>query len=178
MLESDPMIFYGLSQAYLANRDYQRAEEALQKVIKRFPDKPILKSDLGRIKLEAGETKNALEIFQEIHKLDPDESYNTYYLAKALQQNGEQAQAVLVYENLSERLPTYAKLYQEIGKIRATLGNLALGHYNLALYHYYEGSTLSARYHVEQALKGLPEKDPLFAKAQELRNKIVRIEKM
>jgi predicted Zn-dependent protease len=177
-LQNDPMVFFGLSQAYLANRDYPKAEEALQKVIRRFPDKQILKTDLGRIKLEAGETKGALEIFQEIYKLDPNGVYNAYYLAKALQQDGESAKAVLIYENLSERLPTYAKLYQEIGKIRAALGNKALGHYNLGLYHYYEGSSLTARYHIEEALKGLTEKDPLFAKVKDLKNKIIRIDKM
>ena len=177
-LQNDPMVFFGLSQAYLANRDYQKAEEALQKVIRRFPDKHIFKTDLGRIKFEAGETQKALEIFQGINKLDPNEAYNTYYLAKALQQNGESAQAVLIYENLTERLPTYAKLYQEIGRIRAALGNKALGHYNLALYQYYEGSSLSARYHLDQALKGLSEKDPLFSKVKELKSKIIRIEKM
>ena len=178
ILQSDPMVFFGLSQIYLANRDYQKAEEALQKVINRFPDRNILRTDLGRMKLEAGETKKALEIFQEIKRLEPYEAYNTYYLAKALQQAGEPAQAVLIYENLTERMPTYAKLYQEIGKIRAALGNKALGHYNLALYQYYEGSSLSARYHITEALKGLPEKDPLFPKLQDLKNKIIRIDKM
>ena len=177
-LQNDPMIFFGLSQAYLANRDFKKAEETLQKVINRFPDKPILKTDLGRIKLEAGETKKALEIFQEINRLNPAETYNTYYLAKALQQTGEPAQAVLIYENLAERMPTYAKLYQEIGRIRAALGNKALGHYNLALYQYYEGSSLSARYHIAEALKNLPEKDPLFPKLKELKSKIDRIDKM
>jgi len=177
-LQNDPMVFFGLSQAYLANRDFQKAEEALQKVIRRYPDKHILKTDLGRIKLEGGESKEALELFQEINKLSPDEAYNTYYLAKALQQAGELAQAVRIYENLTARLPTYAKLYLEIGKIRATLGNNALGHYNLALYQYYEGSSRSARYHITEALKGLPEKDPLFSKIQDLQKKIIRIDKM
>jgi predicted Zn-dependent protease len=178
ILESDPMVFFGLSQAYLANRDYQKAEEALKKVIARFPDKDILKTDLGRIKFEGGETKAALEIFQEINRANPDEAYNTYYLAKALQQAGEPAQAVLLYENLTGRLPTYAKLYQEIGKIRAILGNTSLGHYNLGLYNFYEGSSRSARYHLDQALKDLPEEDPLFSKIKELKSKIDRIEKM
>jgi predicted Zn-dependent protease len=177
-LQNDPMVFFGLSQAYLANREYQKAEEALQKVISRYPDKHILKTDLARIKLEAGESKKALELFQEINKLSPDEAYNTYYLAKALQQAGELAQAVLIYENLTARLPTYAKLYLEIGKIRTTLGNNALGHYNLALYQYYEGSSRTARYHIAEALKGLSEKDPLFPKLQDLRKKIIRIDKM
>ncbi|MHB1013820.1 MAG: M48 family metalloprotease [Desulfurivibrionaceae bacterium] len=176
-LQDNPMVFYGLSQAYLANRDYPKAEEALKKVIGRYPDKQILKTDLGRIKFEAGETKRALEIFQEVQRLNPNEAYNTYYLAKALQQSGELAQAVVIYENLSERLPTYAKLYLEIGKIRTALGSNALGHYNLALYQYYEGSTRSARYHLDQALKGLSEKDPLFAKIKDLKNKLTRIEK-
>ncbi|MFA7382125.1 MAG: M48 family metalloprotease [Desulfurivibrionaceae bacterium] len=178
ILQSDPMVFYGLSQIYLANRDYQRAEENLHKVINRFPDRHILKTDLGRLKLEAGETKKALEIFQEINRLAPSGTYNTYYLAKALQQTGDSAQAVLIYENLTERMPTYAKLYQEIGKIRAALGDRALGHYNLAMSQYYDGSSSMARYHLEQALKGLPEKDPLSPKIKELKNKIDRIDKM
>ena len=177
-LQNDPMMFFGLSQAYLANRDYQKAEEALQKVISRYPERHILKTDLGKIKLEAGETQKALEIFQKINKLTPNEAYNTYCLAKALQQSGESAQAVLIYENLTERMPTYAKLYQEIGKIRAALGNKALGHYNLALYQYYEGSSLSARYHIAEALKNLSEKDSLFPKIKDLKNKIDRIDKM
>jgi len=178
LLQSDPMVFYGLSQAYLANRDYQKAEETLRKVIGRFPDRHILKTDLGKIKLEAGKTKEALEILQQINRLDPAGAYNKYYLAKALQQEGEPAQAVLIYENLTERLPTYAKLYQEIGKLRAALGDKALGHYNLALYQYYEGSSVSARYHLDQALKHLTEKDPLFRKVKELKDKIIRINKM
>jgi len=177
-IQNDPMVFFGLSQAYLANRDFQKAEEALQKVIIRFPDKNILKTDLGRIKFEAGETKKALEIFQEVKKQAPTEAYNTYYLAKALQQAGEPAQAVLIYENLTESMPTYAKLYQEIGKIRAALGDKALGHYNLALYQYYEGSSRSARYHIAEALKMLTEKDPLFNKVKDLKSKIDRIDKM
>jgi len=178
LLQSEPMAFYGLSQAYLANRDYQKAEETLRKVIGRFPDRHILKTDLGKIKLEAGKTKEALEIFQQINRLDPAGAYNKYYLAKALQQEGEPAQAVLIYENLTERLPTYAKLYQEIGKLRVALGDKALGHYNLALYQYYEGSSVSARYHLEQALKMLSEKDPLLSKVKELKAKIIRINKM
>ena len=177
-LQNDPMMFFGLSQAYLSNRDYQKAEEALQKVISRYPERHILKTDLGKIKLEAGETQKALKIFQKINKLTPNEAYNTYCLAKALQQSGESAQAVLIYENLTERMPTYAKLYQEIGRIRAALGNKALGHYNLALYQYYEGSSLSARYHIAEALKNLSEKDSLFPKIKELKNKIDRVDKM
>lgn len=178
ILQKEPMALYGLSQAYLANRDYQKAEEALRKVIRVFPDKHILKTDLGRIKLEAGETKNALEILQETNKLVPTDAYNSFLLAKTLQQSEEPAQAALIYESLAERLPTYAKLYLEIGKIRASLGDKALGHYNLALYNHYEGSSLSARYHLEQAMKGLSASDPLALKIKELKNKINRIEKM
>ena len=176
-LLDNPMAFYGLSQAYLANHDYPNAEETLRKVISRYPDKTILKTDLGRIKFEAGQTQDALEIFQQVNKVSPNEDYNTYYLAKTLQQTGKLAQAVAIYENLSRRLPTYAKLYLEIGKIQTALGNNALGHYNVALYQYYEGSPRSARYHIDQALKGLSEKDPLYTKITDLKKKLIRIEK-
>lgn len=177
-IEKDPMSFYGLSQVYLSDRDFPRAEEALRKVIRRFPDKQILKTDLGRIWLEAGDTKNALRMFQEIEQISPEDLYNTYYLAKALQQSGEMLKAVLIYEKLTEHLPAPAKLYQEIGKLRTALGDKALGHYNLALAQHYEGSKNAARYHLTQAMKGLSEKDPLYAKLRELKLKIERIEKM
>lgn len=177
-LANDPMLFFGLSQAYLANRDFARAEETLQKVIRRFPNKPILKTDLGRIKLEAGDAKGALPLFEELSRLNPEDPYNSYLLAKALQQSGETARAVNIYETLTGRLPTYAKLYQEIGIIRVSLGDKALGHYNLALAKYYEGARPEARYHIRQALGGLSKSDPLFARVNELKSKIDRIEKM
>lgn len=177
-LKNDPMVFFGLSQAYQSQRDYPRAEEALRKVIQRYPERHILRTDLGRLKLEAGETSEALALFQEIHKKNPLDVYNTFYLAKALHQEGQLAQAAAIYENLTGQLSTYAKLYFEIGRIRAALGNQALGHYNLALYHYYEGANPSARYHLDLALKETPEQTPLHVKIKELQEKISRLEKI
>jgi len=177
-LKNDPMVFFGLSQAYLTNRDYQKAEESLRKVMVRFPEKHVLKTDLGRIKLEAGETKEALKIFQEVNKDNPYGIYNTYYLAKTLQQEGQQAQAVIIYEQLLERLPTYPKLYYDIGRIRAAMGNQALGHYNLGLYHFYLGATPTALFHFNQAIKGLSRLDPLYVKTIDMKEKIERLEKL
>ncbi|MGV1099190.1 beta-barrel assembly-enhancing protease [Thiovibrio sp. JS02] len=177
-LANDPMIFYALSQAYLLNRDFRKAEDALAKVISRFPDKLILKTDLGRLKLESGETEEALQIFQAVNKDAPYSIYNTFYLAKALQQAGQQAQAVQIYETLTDQLPAYPKLYYEIGRIRAALGNQALGHYNLGIYHFYQGAAPTARFHFDQALKGLPYSDPLYEKIMVMKEKMERLEKM
>lgn len=177
-LEKDPMVFFGLSQVYQSLRDYPAAEEALRKVIQRYPDRHILRTDLGRLKLEAGETGEALAIFREMNRQNPYDVYNTFSLARALQQDGQTAQAAAIYENLTAQMPTYSKLYFEIGRIRAALGNHALGHYNLALYHHYEGTVLSARYHLDLARKATQAGDPLRAKIQELQEKIDRLEKM
>jgi len=178
VLANDPMVFFGLSQAYQSLRDYPAAEEALRAVIQRYPQRHILKTDLGRLKLEAGDTREALAIFKEMNRQNPYDAYNTFSLARALQQDGQLAQAAAIYENLIEQLPTYAKLYFEIGRIRAALGNHALGHYNLALFHHYEGAAPSARYHLDLALKETPDNDPLRAKIQELQERISRLEKM
>lgn len=177
-LQKDPMLSFGLAEAYLVNREFDKAKQSLQKTIARFPEKTILRTDLGRILLEEGETREALTIFQEINKKDPASLYNTYFLAKALQITGEAAKAVLILEGLTEHFPANARLYFDIGKLRATLGNQGAGHYNLGMYHYYQGNTKTALFHFNEALKVLPENDPLTAKTKEMKDRLIRLAKM
>ncbi|MDH5524750.1 MAG: M48 family metalloprotease [Desulfobulbaceae bacterium] len=176
--KQDIMVYYGLSQAYLENKEYQKAEDALAKVISSYPDKHILQTDLGRIYLEAGKKEAALKIFTDIDKINHQDIYNRYYLAKTLHQKGELARAANIYEELTLSMPTNSRLYYDIAQIKATLGNKALGHYFMGLYNFYEGVTPTARYHLQQALSLLEENDPTHIKSKELLAKIARLEKL
>lgn len=172
------MVFYGLSQAYLKNRQFDKAEEALAKVRSRYPDRHILLTDLGRIYLESGEREKALGIFTSVNKEFPQDTYNTYYLAQALQQTGDLKKAVIIFEHLANVLPTHSSLYYDIGRIRASLGEKGVGHYYMGLFHYYEGSSKNANYHLAQAMKELKQSDPYYAKAKELQEKLTKLDKM
>ncbi|MFZ5774819.1 MAG: M48 family metalloprotease [Thermodesulfobacteriota bacterium] len=176
--DKDPMLFFGIAEAFLINRDFDKAREYLQKVITRFPDKTILRTDQGRYLLEAGRSKEALAIFKEVNQKDPASLYNTYLLGKSLELSGENAKAALILEGLTERVPSNARLYYDIGKLRAALGSPGAGHYNLGMYHYYLGAGKTALYHFKEALKVLPEQDPLTAKVKEMQERMIRLERL
>ncbi len=172
------MAYYGLSQAYRINRDYQKAIKALNKVMAKYTDRHILQTDLARIHMESGNHAKALQILTEVNKKHPEDLYNTYFLARTLQQSGDEDRAVRIYENLTEKLPTYSQLYYDIGQIRASQGHKGLGHFRLAQYNFYEGNSKSANYHLQQALKILVEGDLKRRQAQELADKMKKLEKM
>jgi predicted Zn-dependent protease len=174
----DIMLYYGLSQGYLKNKEYQKAEDALSKVINHYPERHILQTDLGRIYLDAGKKEKALKIFTDINKTNPTDIYNRYYLAKTLHQSGNLTRAASIYQELISSMPTNSRIYYDIGQIKASLGNKALGHYYMGLYHFYKGTTPSARYHLLQAIKLLPKNDPTYIKSKALLDKIARLDKM
>lgn len=174
----DIMVYYGLSQAYLKNKEYLKAEKALIKVITHYPDRHILQTDLGKIYLDAGKKEKALKIFTDTDKAYPTDIYNRYYLAKTLHQKGELSRAASIYQELTSSMPTNSRIYYDIGQIKASLGNKASGHYYMGLYHFYKGTTPSARYHLQQAIKLLPKTDPTYIKSKELLAKIARLDKV
>jgi predicted Zn-dependent protease len=172
------MAQYGLSQAYLANRQYEKAEAALNKVILRFPERTVLRTDLGRIYFEAGKFDLALTTFQKQAPGGLYKPYNDYQLARALVQAGSTDKAAELYENLIREIPTFSRLYYEMGQIRAAQGQKGASHYNLGLFYWYEGQTENARYHLRQALENLPAGDPVRKDAQGMLEKIDRLEKI
>lgn len=172
------MAQYGLSQIYLASRQFESAEAALSKVLLRFPDKPVLRTDLGRIYFEAGKFDLALKTFQGNALEDIYKPYNDYQMARTHVQTGAPAAAAEIYEDLIKKLPTFSRLYYEMGQIKAAQGYEGAGHYNLGLYYWYEGQTDNAKLQLRQALKTIEANDPLRAKILDMLEKIIRLEKI
>ncbi len=172
------MVHYGLFLAYLANREYTKAETELGTVMQRFPDRPILLADLGVLYLDSGQTAQALDTLNQAVQRDPTNAYALFNQAMALQQLGKANKALTIYQELLPVLPDYARLHYQIGQIKAGQGDTAAGHYELGVYHWYEGDVKTARYHLREAMRDQPDGSPIKRKAQELLATIDRLEKM
>lgn len=171
------MDYYGLSQVYLAKRNFGKARESLHKLMIHYPSKPILTTDLGVTYFQSGQYAEALKLFQKAKDADPACTYTMYYYAQALQKTGDITTALPIYENLLELLPDYAKLYYHIGQIKAEQGSPGVGHYYLGLYFWFEGDSKTARFHLNEAINKLSENNEIRNKSQEMLKEIERLEK-
>ncbi len=172
------MLHYGLSQAYLTNAEYSKAEQYLRKVLKVYQDKPILKADLGKVYFEAGRYKDGLRYFKEARSLDHENAYTAYYLAKTLEHTGDITAAVQIYEELLSILPDYSSLYYQLGKIKALRGDEGTGYYYLGVYYWYEGDEKMAKINLNKALTNEPSENFIHEKAKKMLEKIERLEKI
>jgi predicted Zn-dependent protease len=172
------MVHYGLSQVYLANREYAKAQAELALVMQRFPDRALLLTDLGVIQLESGQTDRALETLGQAVKRDPNNAYALFNQAIALQQGGKKGKALAIFEQLLTTLPDYSRLHYRIGQIKTDQGDKPAGHYHLGVYHWYEGDVKTARFHLKEAMRDQPESSAIRRQAKELFDTIERLEKM
>jgi predicted Zn-dependent protease len=170
------MDYYGLSLGLAAAADYEAAEKALDHVIAQYPDKAILKTDLGVIFFESGRYDDALPLFKQALAMDRDCSYTKFYIARTLEETGSLDQAIQFYNELLAVQPDYANLYYRLGKISAAKGEKGIGYYYLGMYQWYEGDAKTATWNLNMALKDLPANDPFVEKTKSMLAKIERLE--
>jgi predicted Zn-dependent protease len=175
--QATAMAHYFLSQAYLAAADYDNAEKSLRKTMALFPDKPILKSDLGIIFLKAGKFNDALGLLQESRRAERSNAYASFYLALAYEKTGKLQEASDLYEELLVMMPDYAKLYYQLANLMAKLNKEEEGFYYYGYYYWHEGNLLSAKTHFSRAVALLPQENPKKADAENMLRKISRFEK-
>jgi predicted Zn-dependent protease len=169
---------YGLSQALFAVAEYEGAAQTLQEVIKQFPDKVILKTDLGVIYFDSGKYDDALKIFNEAWGLDRNNHYTMYHLARTLEQTGNVDSAIQLYDELLVVQPDYSDLYYRLGKAHTLRNETGIGFYYLGVFHWYEGDARNARLNLSKAMAELAAESPYHAKAKEMLAKIDRLENL
>ena len=175
--EQAAMANYVLSQAYLGAADYENAESALRKTMAIYPDKLILKADLGVIYLRSGRYEEALVQLQEARRAERNNAYATFYLAMALEKTGKAQEASDLYEELLITIADYAKLYYQLANVKASLGQQGEGFYYFGYYYWYEGDLKNARYHFSKAVLLLPQESYLKTNAEVMLKKISEFEK-
>lgn len=169
---------FGLSQVYLANRNYKEARESLKLLIEHYPNKPILKTDLGITYFQNGEYAEAQQHFKIAREADPNNAYTAFNYARALQKTSSLAAALTLYEKLLTQFPDYPKLYYQIGEIKAAQGDKEASHYNLGVYFWLEGEVKTAKFHLRQVVQSLPAGNATRIKAEKKLEEIERLEKI
>lgn len=170
------MARFGLSQVYLAERQYERSLAELDKVIARFPEQTILLTDRALILFESGEREQALTLFEQAAEGKPDNPYTLFHLAQALQQMGRADEAMPIYQRLLKITPDHAQLHFRYGQAVSGMGRVALGHYHLGLYHWYGGDARMARHHLEEAVRLAEENESVQLLAREKLDSIDHLE--
>jgi predicted Zn-dependent protease len=175
--QSTAMAHYILSQAYLAAADYDNAEKALRTTLVFFPDKPILKADLGVILLKSGRYDEAVDLLQGAKRAERKNGYTSFYLAMALEKTGKLQEASDLYEELLIMMPDYSKLYYQLANLKAKTNDRDEGFYYYGYYYWFEGDLMSAKYHFSKAVELLPQESQKKAKAENMLRKISSFEK-
>jgi len=171
------MAEYILSQAYLTAADYDKAEKSLRKTMAFFPDKPILKADLGVIYLKAGRYDAALNLLQEAERAVQHDGFTDFYLAMLYEKVGRLQEASDLYEELLVVMPDYTKLYYQLANLKAKLNNEGEGLYYYGFYYWYEGDLGNAKRHFSKAVTLLPKDSRMKTEVENMLVKIAKFEK-
>ncbi|MEJ2688962.1 MAG: M48 family metalloprotease [Deltaproteobacteria bacterium] len=169
---------YGLSLAYLNTAQYEKAIEAMGRVIAKNPEEALLLTDEGVIYYQMGDMDKALAYFQQARSMDKDDLYTVFNLARTYEQTGKNLEAVSLYEMLIDRQPDYAKAYMQLGQLKAKQKKENEAYYNLGQYYWLTGDSKRALESFKkcQALS-TPSDQRLVAKAKEEITKIERLDK-
>lgn len=171
------LVHYVLSQSYLTAADYASAENELRKTIAFYPDKTILKADMGVVYLKSGQYEKALAQLQDARKAERNNIYTNFYLAMALEKTGKLQQATDLYEGMIAMMPDYSQLYYQLANVKASLGKQGEGFYYYGYYYWYEGNLYKAKYHYTKAVALLPRDSQMKVSAEKMLEKIVKFEK-
>jgi predicted Zn-dependent protease len=171
------MAHYVLSQAYLAAADYPNAEKHLRRTMAFFPDKSILKADMGVIYLKSRRYDKAKELLQEIRRTERNNGFTNFYLAQVFEKTGKLQEASDLYEEMLFMMPDYSKLYYQLANVKAQLGKQGEGFFYYGFYYWYEGDLMSAKYHFTRSVALLSQDNTKRAAAEKMLQKIGKLEK-
>ena len=171
------MAHYVLSQAYVTAADYENAEKSLRTTMAYFPDKPILKADLGVIYLKAGRYDAALNLLQEAERAAHYDGFTDFYLAMLYEKIGRLQEASDLYEELLLVMPDYTKLFYQLANLKAKLKKEGEGLYYYGFYYFYEGDLTNAKNYFSRSVALLANDSRMKAEAENMLRKIDRFEK-
>ncbi|MBU0675354.1 MAG: M48 family metalloprotease [Proteobacteria bacterium] len=173
----DFMARFGLAELYQKKGNFKEAETLLGEVITRYPEHPMLKTDLGICYLQAGKKDEAAKIIQESNSQDTNNEYTQYQLARVLLQKGDQAQAITLLENLLPKLPEFSRIHYLLGQAQAAQGETTLSHYHIGMQNWLEGNLKAAAIHLQEAGTNLPIDDSHQKNIREILSKIKKAER-
>jgi len=142
-----------------------------------FPDKPVLKADLGVIYFKAGRYDAALSLLRDAERADHQDSFTNFYLAMLYEKIGKLQEASDLYEKLLVVMPDYTKLYYQLANLKAKLNKEGEGFYYYGFYYFYGGDLANAKHHFSRSISLLPKDSQMKTEAENVLKKIDRFEK-
>ncbi len=166
----DPFLHYGLALALAKLRRFEEAAQEMAYVIEKWPAKDDFRLDLAEIYFQSGRYEKAFPILEWYVRRHPYRLGAGYLLARCYQETKRYEEARALYEKLLNKMADNAEFHYHYARLLAALGQGGQAHYQFALHFQLKGENKVALYHLRQALRLLPEGDPLRAKvAQKLK---------
>jgi tetratricopeptide (TPR) repeat protein len=111
-------LYYSLGNAYVQQKDYERAEKQYEKAIAQ-PILDILKigayNNLGSLLQAKGDLPRARRAYETVLRIDPNFSVGYYNLGMTLRAEGRIQEAIKAYQQAIKLNPNYALAYQNLG---------------------------------------------------------------
>ncbi len=148
------MLHYGLSQLDRMDNNYDSSKKYLQEVIHFYPNKSILLVDLGLVEKESGNKERALTLFRSAYDKDRHDMWAAFQLARMWIELEEYDKGERYLKEVQDKMPEYSKVYFELGKLKAAMGEKANSAFYLARYNLYEGRLRLSKHNIKIALKG------------------------
>ena len=144
---------YGLCLAYANEAEWDAAEKELRLVMDFFPDKSILKTDLGIVFMKQGRIKEAQKQLKMARNLDPGSWHTSYYLAQSLEAGGDDKRALALYKQVAGVMPDFPGAYYHMAAILSRQGNKGDAFFYLGKNFFFKGQFDTAKFHFKNASK-------------------------
>lgn len=174
--EEVKMARYGLALLSAGEKDFASALRLMEAVRQSCPGRDILNVDLAVLYLAAGRHSQALELLSRAHQRDPTDMHAAFHLARALEQEGKDAEAEALYTEAVKAMPEYAPLYYELGGLKAKQGQNGASNFYLAKHHLYEGRVKEAKQQMERSAKDQSLPAALRDEAKEILERLKKLE--
>ncbi len=171
------MAKYGISQIDRIENNYKRSLEVLKEVIDAFPQESILQVDKGVIEFESGKLSKSLITLTEAYRRDRGDLYAAFALANVHFRNNDLDKAEDLYLEVVESIPDYAKVYFELGRLKAQQNRNGDSSYYLGQYYLYQGKHRLSLGSFKNALKDPATDETLKKKAEQSLRVLERIRK-
>lgn len=135
---------YGLACAHLRNRDFAKAQAALDGMLKSGAAHRMLNRLSVRIAAERGDYATAQKLARGFLDRDPGQRPMSLELAEVLQRNGQHGEALPLLQQLGREYSKDARIFQMQARSYAATGQPLLQHRALAEAYYLQGALPSA----------------------------------
>ena len=113
---------YWLATAFGAARQYDSSLELYQGILQESPDDPQMHYAVGTVHYLKVEFEDAVRHLTESHRLDPDQLLSNFYLAMIAQKQGNNLDAVDMFEKILQQHPGHGLSHEGLAVSQFRLG--------------------------------------------------------